>query len=125
MRVWEVKDKASGAHVGLFYGDYFARKGKRSGAWAMGYRGHETFTGNTVNAFPGTPEAGFWTDTIQPPGTILVQPSLGDLADTLVVLSQAGGNCANCGSLELRATAQDRPSRCGTRCAPRPPSDDH
>jgi peptidyl-dipeptidase Dcp len=48
MRVWEVKDKASGAHVGLFYGDYFARKGKRSGAWAMGYRGHETFTGKTV-----------------------------------------------------------------------------
>jgi peptidyl-dipeptidase Dcp len=45
VRVWEVKDKATGAHVGLFYGDYFARKGKRSGAWTMGYRGHETFTG--------------------------------------------------------------------------------
>jgi peptidyl-dipeptidase Dcp len=45
VRVWEVKDKATGAHVGLFYGDYFARKGKRSGAWAMGYRGHETYTG--------------------------------------------------------------------------------
>ena len=43
-RVWEVKDKA-GAHVGLFYGDYFARKGKRSGAWALGYRGHENFLG--------------------------------------------------------------------------------
>ncbi len=38
VRVWEVKDKASGAHVGLFYGDYFARAGKRSGAWASGYR---------------------------------------------------------------------------------------
>ena len=48
VRVWEVKDKASGAHVGLFYGDYFARKGKRSGAWASGYRGHETFTGKTI-----------------------------------------------------------------------------
>ncbi|MCE9572304.1 MAG: M3 family metallopeptidase [Deltaproteobacteria bacterium] len=45
VRVWEVTDKATGAHVGLFYGDYFAREGKRSGAWAMGYRGHETFTG--------------------------------------------------------------------------------
>jgi peptidyl-dipeptidase Dcp len=66
MRVWEVKDKASGAHVGLFYGDYFARKGKRSGAWSMGYRGHETFTGKTqtplasnnnnfVAAAPGEP----------------------------------------------------------------------
>jgi peptidyl-dipeptidase Dcp len=48
MRVWEVTDKASGTHVGLFYGDYFARKGKRSGAWATGYRGHETFTGKVV-----------------------------------------------------------------------------
>jgi peptidyl-dipeptidase Dcp len=45
VRVWEVKDKASGAHVGLFYGDYFARRGKRSGAWTAGYRRHESFTG--------------------------------------------------------------------------------
>ncbi len=48
VRVWEVKDKATGAHVGLFYGDYFARAGKRSGAWASGYRGHETFTGKVI-----------------------------------------------------------------------------
>ncbi len=47
IRVWEVTDKASGKHVGLFYGDYFARADKRSGAWAMGYRGRETFTGTT------------------------------------------------------------------------------
>src|SRR4051812_35488646 len=63
VRVWEVKDKTTGAHVGLFYGDYFARKGKRSGAWSMGYRGHETFTGklqtpiasNNNNFVPGAP----------------------------------------------------------------------
>jgi peptidyl-dipeptidase Dcp len=66
VRVWEVTDKTSGAHVGLFYGDYFARKGKRSGAWTMGYRGHESFTGavrtpissnnnNFVAAAPGEP----------------------------------------------------------------------
>ncbi|MBC7978157.1 MAG: M3 family metallopeptidase, partial [Myxococcales bacterium] len=66
VRVWEVTDKASGKHVGLFYGDYFARKGKRSGAWASGYRGHETFTGklqtaitsnnnNFVQGAPGEP----------------------------------------------------------------------
>jgi peptidyl-dipeptidase Dcp len=48
VRVWEVKDKATGAHVGLFYGDYFARKAKRSGAWAMGYRGREAMTGTVV-----------------------------------------------------------------------------
>ncbi|MEO7733179.1 MAG: M3 family metallopeptidase, partial [Kofleriaceae bacterium] len=48
VRVWEVTDKATGTHVGLFYGDYFARKGKRSGAWALGYRGHENFMGKEV-----------------------------------------------------------------------------
>jgi peptidyl-dipeptidase Dcp len=50
VRVWEVTDKASGDFVGLFYGDYFARAGKRSGAWAQGYRGHETFTGTEIKA---------------------------------------------------------------------------
>jgi peptidyl-dipeptidase Dcp len=48
VRVWEVKDRASGKYVGLFYGDYFARAIKRSGAWASGYQGHESFTGKTV-----------------------------------------------------------------------------
>jgi peptidyl-dipeptidase Dcp len=47
VRVWEVTDRA-GAHVGLFYGDNFARSGKRSGAWASTYRGRETFTGRPV-----------------------------------------------------------------------------
>jgi len=47
-RVWEVKNKTDGAHVGLFYGDYFARKGKRSGAWALGYRSHENFLGTEI-----------------------------------------------------------------------------
>ncbi len=37
VRVWEVKS-AAGAHVGLFYGDYFARPGKRSGAWMSALR---------------------------------------------------------------------------------------
>ena len=39
VRVWEVKDKATASIVGLFYGDYFARAGKRSGAWALGLPG--------------------------------------------------------------------------------------
>jgi peptidyl-dipeptidase Dcp len=65
VRVWEVRTTA-GAYVGLFYGDNFARAGKRSGAWAMGYQGHETFTGrartpitsnnnNFVRGAPGEP----------------------------------------------------------------------
>ncbi len=37
VRTWEVRD-ASGAHVGVFYGDYFARSSKRSGAWMSSFR---------------------------------------------------------------------------------------
>ncbi|MFO0549371.1 MAG: M3 family metallopeptidase [Polyangiaceae bacterium] len=48
VRVWEVGDERTGQFVGLFYGDYFARAAKRSGAWASGYRGHETFTGTEI-----------------------------------------------------------------------------
>ena len=45
VKVWEVTRNSSGEHVGLWYLDPFARQGKRSGAWASGYRGHETFDG--------------------------------------------------------------------------------
>jgi peptidyl-dipeptidase Dcp len=48
VRVWEVKDKSTGAFRGLFYGDYFARSGKRSGAWASTYQSRESFTGKLV-----------------------------------------------------------------------------
>ncbi len=37
VKVWEVLDK-SGAHVGVFMGDYFARPSKRSGAWMSSFR---------------------------------------------------------------------------------------
>jgi peptidyl-dipeptidase Dcp len=37
VRVWEVKDSA-GKHKALFYGDYFARPSKRSGAWMTSLR---------------------------------------------------------------------------------------
>jgi len=47
VRVFEVTDR-DGSYQGLFYLDNFARTGKRSGAWANGYQGHETFTGRTV-----------------------------------------------------------------------------
>lgn len=38
VRAFEVTGP-EGAHVGLFYGDYFARPSKRSGAWASSFRG--------------------------------------------------------------------------------------
>jgi peptidyl-dipeptidase Dcp len=47
VRVFEVSDR-DGSYQGLFYLDNYARAGKRSGAWALGYQGHETFTGATV-----------------------------------------------------------------------------
>jgi peptidyl-dipeptidase Dcp len=37
VRVWEVRDSA-GKHKALFYGDYFARPSKRSGAWMTSLR---------------------------------------------------------------------------------------
>jgi len=45
VKVWEVTDKTSKQHIGLWYLDPFGRKGKRSGAWANSYRSHETFNG--------------------------------------------------------------------------------
>jgi peptidyl-dipeptidase Dcp len=38
VEVFEVTDKATGRHIGLFYSDDFARSGKRSGAWMTSYR---------------------------------------------------------------------------------------
>src|SRR5690606_6140848 len=37
VKVWEVTDRTTGAHIGLWYLDPFARPGKRSGAWANSY----------------------------------------------------------------------------------------
>lgn len=37
VRAWEVLD-AKGKHVGVFFGDYFARASKRSGAWMSSFR---------------------------------------------------------------------------------------
>ena len=48
VRVWEVKDKASGKHVGLWYFDPYARPGKRSGAWMNAYRNQERFKGEVT-----------------------------------------------------------------------------
>ncbi|MCH7665613.1 MAG: M3 family metallopeptidase [Acidobacteria bacterium] len=44
-KAWEVTNRTSGELVGLWYLDPYAREGKRSGAWATTYRGHETFDG--------------------------------------------------------------------------------
>jgi len=62
VRVWEVTDKTTGDHIGLWYLDPYARTGKRSGAWATTYRSHEIFDGkrtvlasNNSNFIEGAP----------------------------------------------------------------------
>ncbi|MCY1015689.1 M3 family metallopeptidase [Pyxidicoccus sp. MSG2] len=72
VRVWEVKDKASGRHVGLWYFDPYARPGKRSGAWMNAYRNQERFRGevttivsnnsNFVKGAPGEAVLISWED---------------------------------------------------------------
>ncbi|MCP3143472.1 M3 family metallopeptidase [Pyxidicoccus xibeiensis] len=72
VRVWEVKDKASGRHVGLWYFDPYARTGKRSGAWMNAYRNQERYRGevttivsnnsNFVKGAPGEPVLISWED---------------------------------------------------------------
>ncbi|MBD3586877.1 M3 family metallopeptidase [Salinimonas sp. HHU 13199] len=72
VKVWEVTDKTSGEHVGLWYLDPFARKGKRSGAWATTYRDYTTFNGkqtalasnnsNFVKGAEGEPTLISWDD---------------------------------------------------------------
>jgi peptidyl-dipeptidase Dcp len=44
VRVWEVKDR-DGNHKALFYGDYFARPSKRSGAWMTSLRDQQKLDG--------------------------------------------------------------------------------
>lgn len=70
--VWEVKDKTSGKHVGLWYFDPYARDGKRSGAWMNAYRSQERMdkpittivsnNSNFVKGKPGEPVLISWDD---------------------------------------------------------------
>jgi len=72
VNVWEVTDRTSGEHVGLWFLDPFARPGKRSGAWASSYRGHSTFDGrktvlssnnsNFIKGAAGEPVLISWND---------------------------------------------------------------
>lgn len=48
VRVWEVKGRATGKHVGLWYFDPYARPGKHSGAWMNAYRNQERFRGEVT-----------------------------------------------------------------------------
>lgn len=72
VRVWEVTDRTSGRHIGLWYFDPYAREGKRSGAWMNAYRSQERVNGeittivsnnaNFVKGKPGEPVLVSWDD---------------------------------------------------------------
>ncbi|HEX8616026.1 MAG TPA: M3 family metallopeptidase [Thermoanaerobaculia bacterium] len=72
VRVWEVTNRETGGHVGLWYFDPYARPGKRSGAWMNAYRNQERFNGerttivsnnaNFVSGTPGQPVLISWDD---------------------------------------------------------------
>jgi peptidyl-dipeptidase Dcp len=72
VRVWEVT--RDGRHVGLFYFDPYARRGKASGAWMNAYRAQERFEGdittivsnnaNFVKPQPGEPVLVSWHDAV-------------------------------------------------------------
>ena len=47
VRVWEVKDR-DGKHQALFYGDYFTRPSKRSGAWMTSLRDQQKLDGEVA-----------------------------------------------------------------------------
>ncbi|HQU81868.1 MAG TPA: M3 family metallopeptidase [Pyrinomonadaceae bacterium] len=72
VKVWEVTDKTSGKHIGLWYFDPYARDGKRSGAWMNAYRSQERLdsdvttivsnNANFVKGKPGEPVLISWDD---------------------------------------------------------------
>jgi peptidyl-dipeptidase Dcp len=72
VRTWEVTDRASGRHIGVWYFDPYARAGKRSGAWMNAYRSQERFdepvttivsnNSNFVKGKPGEPVLVSWDD---------------------------------------------------------------
>ena len=72
VKVWEVRDKTSGKHIGLWYFDPYAREGKRSGAWMNAYRTQERMdepvttivsnNSNFVKGKPGDPVPISWDD---------------------------------------------------------------
>jgi peptidyl-dipeptidase Dcp len=70
--VWKVTRKSSGAPVGLWYFDPYARPGKQSGAWMNNYRDQERLDGevlpivsnnaNFIKGAPGAPILISWDD---------------------------------------------------------------
>lgn len=48
IKVWEVTNRKTNKHIGLWYFDPYARQGKRSGAWMNAYRNQDKLDGATT-----------------------------------------------------------------------------
>lgn len=79
VRVWEVN--RNGKVIGLFYGDYFARPGKRSGAWMTSFRDQHKLDGDQIPFIVNT------CNFVKPPEG---QPALLSLDEARTVFHEMG-----------------------------------
>jgi peptidyl-dipeptidase Dcp len=79
VRVWAVRRE--GRHIGLFYGDYFARPGKRSGAWMTSFREQHKLDGGQLPLIVNT------CNFIKPPEG---EPALLSLDEARTVFHEMG-----------------------------------
>ncbi|WP_244465946.1 M3 family metallopeptidase [Devosia soli] len=79
VRVWEVA--RAGKIIGLFYGDYFARPGKRSGAWMTSFRDQSKLDGEQIPFIVNT------CNFVKPPEG---QPALLSLDEARTVFHEMG-----------------------------------
>ena len=79
VRVWEVT--RNGKVIGLFYGDYFARPGKRSGAWMTSFRDQQKLDGAQIPFIVNT------CNFVKPPEG---QPALLSLDEARTVFHEMG-----------------------------------
>lgn len=79
VRVWEVRRE--GKTIGIFYGDYFARAGKRSGAWMTSFRKQAKLDGAVIPLVANT------CNYLKPPEG---QPALLSLDEARTVFHEFG-----------------------------------
>lgn len=79
VRVWEVQ--RAGRGIGLFYGDFFARAGKRSGAWMTSFRKQQRLDGEVLPLIVNT------CNFMKPPAG---QPALLSLDEARTVFHEFG-----------------------------------
>lgn len=79
VRVWEVQ--RDGRTIGLFYGDFFARTGKRSGAWMTSFRKQSRLDGEVLPLIVNT------CNFMKPPAG---QPALLSLDEARTVFHEFG-----------------------------------